>query len=125
MNHSFKSKFSEKYENYISLLSGPGDMTKKGYWKPPSRELRVQWISNVWNPIIKETITNGFKIYQGIENDISFDTEEQKEDEIDIKDLELLENLNLSDSDEEIIPDEDDEIEMEDDERNWLKYIIL
>ena len=97
VNFAFKKYASENWEDYSSKLT-PKDVTKSGYYKPPTREMKMNWISAAWDKIDSKTVSNGFNIYkQAVESLKCEEARTQEENQ-----GEIMEILNQKHSVEEI-----------------------
>lgn len=62
-NKSFKSFYRQKYEDYACECIDK-NITKQGNFQAPSREKRLTWMSDAWENVTEETISNGFNVYK-------------------------------------------------------------
>lgn len=133
-NKPFKGYHDEQWEDYAAKLTDK-DLTKSGYYKPPTREDRMEWISWSWAQISSTTMSNGFNIYKRALNSL-INLENQFMDEldryeasfqevVDEKPVENSSNDNLLDSSSEEDQDELDERDKEFFAEEMLDYLVL
>jgi len=63
VNAAFKKYVSESWEDYMTKLTS-NFVTKSGYYKAPTREMKMSWISAAWEKVDTQIVSNGFNIYK-------------------------------------------------------------